>query len=559
MKKFKYILYSIGLLLFVGCSESFLDTKNLYQKSDESYYSTPHDIEEALTGAYACLGINAGNNNPFIVSDLMSDDCFGGGGQDDVPGFHATDGFTVSTPDYYLDLFETNWRGILRVNMILKRFDQAQYTDQNARNQALGEAHFLRAFFYLRLSQFFGPVPLKLEPAPLNLPRATPEEMYGQIAFDLKSAIDVMPSTPYGDIPLGRLGHATKWAAEGYLARVFLFYTGYYNKTEIALPDGSTLTKDNVIAYLTDCIDNSGHKLLDDFRNNWPYSAVDRYSLTSNNNLDYENGGDGDVPGNEETIFAIKYSPYGGWSPPATQLSYSNQHVLYVGFRGQRFLPFGEGWGGGTVNPQLYETFEDGDIRREGSILNFNDPIAEDAHMASAFVYGTNTAQHETGFWQKKYMPTYDSTAAGGIASIFNAIYGYNVTDMQLWNMQDDILLRFADVLLMAAELGAPNAQNYFDQVRERAGLGSKPVTLDNIKIERRCELAFEGLRYFDLLRWQDAEEAFAVATNIPVRNIGVEENYTVTFRPETGGYLPIPDAEITLSEGVLEQTPGWD
>ena len=130
---------------------------------------------------------------------------------------------------------------------------------------------------------------------------------------------------------------------------------------------------------------------------------------------------------------------------------------------------------------------------------------------------------------------------------------------MQLWNMQDEVLIRFADILLMGAELGSANAQNYLDRVRTRAGLGSVPPTLENIKRERRHELAFEGLRYFDLLRWHDIEAAFAEANNIPVKNIGVDEIYTVTYRPETGGFLPIPESQVRLSNGVMKQNTGWE
>jgi hypothetical protein len=120
------------------------------------------------------------------------------------------------------------------------------------------------------------------------------------------------------------------------------------------------------------------------------------------------------------------------------------------------------------------------------------------------------------------------------------------------------VLLRFADILLMGAELGSTHAQNYLDQVRSRAGLASIPVSLDNIKTERRHELAGEGLRYFDLLRWHDAEAAFAIATNIPCKTLNTDVTYTVTFRPETGGFLPIPEGQVRLSGGVLTQNPGW-
>ncbi|MBN2520082.1 MAG: RagB/SusD family nutrient uptake outer membrane protein [Bacteroidales bacterium] len=544
------------MFLSVSCNEDFLDTKNLYQKTDESYYRTPDDIQEALAGAYAAVPIDAGNNNPFIVAELMSDDCFSGGGSND-DGFLATDAFNYPpNPDYYNDLFSFGWQGILRTNLILKRFEQVDYDDIDQQNQDLGETYFLRAYFYFRLSKFFGPVPLKLEPEPANLPRATAEEIYGQIASDLKKAIEIMPSTPYLNISLDRLGHATKWAAEALMARVFLFYTGYYEQTEIQLPEGGSVTKNQVIGWLDDCIANSGHDLLPDFRNNWGYSAVSRYPYTANNNLSWK----GDDGSNYETVFAIKFGPYGGWNPPDEQLSYTNQHSLYVGLRQQFYAPFGQGWGSGTVNPQLWDSFEDGDIRREGSILNVNDTLNPDeGDIPKKFIWGSDNQMHETGYWQKKYMPIYDSIPdENGVIQLVSIYFVTGETDFQLWNLQDDVLIRFADVLLMAAELGASNAQTYFDRVRTRAGLASKTVSLENIKLERRHELAFEGLRYFDLMRWHDLKAAHDIATGIPVKNVGSDAVYTSTYRSETGGFLPIPETEVTLSEGLLEQTPGW-
>ena len=561
MKKIFYIVFVAIAFLAAGCSEDFLDTKNLYQKSDESYYRTPADIEEALAGAYAAIPLDAGNNNPFIVSELMSDDCFGGGGSND-DGFHATDAYTLVSQDYYEELFARNWQGILRTNLIIKRFDNAQFDDVNAKNQALGEAHFLRAYFFFRASQFFGPVPLKLETAPVNLPRATAEEMYGQIAFDLKTAIELMPATPYGSISNTRLGHVNKWVAEGIMARVFLFYTGYYENTELPLAGGGAITKDQVIGWIDDCVANSGYDLLPDFRNNWAYSSVDRYAYKTNNNLSWA----GETGGNYETVWAIKYGPYGGWDPPSGQeLSYTNQHSLYVGLRQQFYIPFGQGWGSGSVNPQLWDSFEEGDIRREGSILNVNvmgNP--DENNIPERFIWGSDNMMHETGYWQKKYMPIYDSvqnpsSGVWALRSIYNKDFP-SQTDMQLWNMQDDVLLRFSDILLMGAELGSANAATYFNKVRTRAGLDAiASPTLDDIKLERRHELAFEGLRHFDLMRWHDMETAHAAVANIPVKNVGVDAIYTDTYDPKTGGFLPIPQTEITLSEGVLVQTPGWD
>ena len=91
----------------------------------------------------------------------------------------------------------------------------------------MGEAYFLRALYYWDLVQLFETVPLTIKTEPQNLPRATVEEMYAQMGSDMIKAIELMPSVKYDMTEPGR---ATRWAAEGYLSRIFLFYTGFYQK-----------------------------------------------------------------------------------------------------------------------------------------------------------------------------------------------------------------------------------------------------------------------------------------------------------------------------------------
>lgn len=191
MKKILFLLPVI--ILWTSCSEEFLDRKNLYQRTDESYFQTPEDVQEMLAGAYSALTFDVGQCHMMLLSDVLSDDCFGGGDNGgDIDGYQRTDNFTVNDPNYYAELFDGGWEGILRTNLIIKRFDQVEYEDQEEQNRDLGEAHFLRAYFYFRLSQNFGPVPLRLLPDADDLERATPEVMYGQIGSDLKKAIELL-------------------------------------------------------------------------------------------------------------------------------------------------------------------------------------------------------------------------------------------------------------------------------------------------------------------------------------------------------------------------------
>jgi starch-binding outer membrane protein, SusD/RagB family len=562
MKKIKYIPYIFLLFAFTACTEDFLDRKDLYDRLDENFYSNPEQIAQALNAAYSKLTSDAGHQSFNLVASIKDDDRFGGGGSLDlIP--HDADLFQNSNEDTWLELWRTQYEGIFRCNMIIKNFDKAVYEDEVERNRDLGETYFLRGFFYFRLAQMFGEVPLILDPTPVNLPKASADALYAQIASDLKTAIELLPDQPAdADIndALGvRNGHTNKWVAQGIMARVFLFYTGYYEKSELPLAEGGSITQTQVLEWLENCISQSGYSLVRDPRILWPYTVVESYP--------YKVVVDGDTltwvgDGNSEEMFAIKYSSFANWSP-TSRTGYSNQAILYQGLRwAQGMPPFGDGWGFGPVNPQLWDAFESGDVRQQGYILNLRDNLPEEACVDTVYTLGGDPAWdalvNETEFWSKKGMPVvvWDG---GNVRGYFYMQYGGNLS-MQHWNMQDDPILRFADVLLMAAELESPNAQTYFDDIRERAGLGrgTKTVSLEAIKQERRVELCFEGLRYFDLLRWHDAEEAFAAATNIATYDGAVPTTYEVTFNPARA-FLKIPESQIRLSNGQLVQNPGWE
>lgn len=128
---------------------------------------------------------------------------------------------------------------------------------------------------------------------------------------------------------------------------------------------------------------------------------------------------------------------------------------------------------------------------------------------------------------------------------------------------QDYVSIRYSDVLLMAAELGAGGAQNYFDDVRKRA-LGASfvqiPVSQGNIMNERRLEFAGEGIRYWDLLRQGIDVAASAIAESVTLQNGGVNTIKTILASKitETKGLVQIPYSQITLSNNVLKQNAGW-
>lgn len=558
MKKIIYIATVICLtLLFQGC-EDFLDTQSYTKQNTSNFPMSVDDAKKQLTGIYSTLSSAIKNvaDTHFYMAELASDDRFGGGGENDkdMQGF---DHLMNTKPNRFGTYWEARYQGIFRANMALETLENlTDWESEAQKNHFTGEVYFLRALFYFELSQTFGEIPLILKTEAENLPKSPADITYAQIASDLKNAIELMNSTSYTNT---ESGHATKWAAQALMARVFLFYTGYYNKNELPLPEGEgSITKAQVVGWLDDCISNSGHDLVSDFRNLWPYTnefTVEHYNYTKGKNLMWEEDG------NKETVFAVKFGTSVDWGDQF-KLGYSNQYNLHFGLRsnngGESTFPFGQGWGAGPVNSELWTEWssaEPNDIRRTASILNVETELV-------SYEYGADTQMEETGFWQKKYIPitAYDSDNTFTIS--YAILKDEAQVDYQLAHTQDLVLIRFADVLLMHSEL-SENATG-INRVRARADLDPVTYSLEAIKKERRWELAFEGLRYFDLMRWGDAADKLAAQEGVAIKNRGVDAvmrafggGYRARYEA-TGGFWPIPYSQVELSDGVLTQNAGW-
>lgn len=554
----KITLIASVILLLASCGEGFLDTENVMEKSTENFPLNAQDAQDALTGVYSGLALTTSGidkQSLFMTSELMSDERLGGGGTDDRYA-QAVDRFLVINNDMFANAWAAYYKSIYRANSLLETIDLVPWTEaeMSIRNKILGETYFLRAYFYFDMARMFGTVPLIVTTEKVNKPKASVDEIFSQIADDLQKAIQMIPPVSFQDMPKSDLGRVTRWAAQSLMARVFLFYTGYYEKECLPLPDGDKITKAQVIEWIDDCIENSGHKLItSDFRNLWPYS----YCSERNSYALYpESEGlkwireEGE---NTETVFSVKYSIYGNW----TNVHYSNMLIIFFGLRGgdsKLLLPFNLGWGWGSVNPKMMDEWPMDDPRRGASVVDVEAP-----GEIKGYQWNFNQNIDETGYFQKKYVPLNIKDEEGNIRLYSTELYPGTANNNQLGHTQDLVIIRFADVLLMAAELGSAGGQEYLDRVRDRVGLPSIPLTLENIKKERRFELAFEGIRYHDLLRWHDWDVLTSNQTGVSVKDMNIPQIRNITFRPETGGFLQIPQTQIDLSEGVLTQNPGWE
>lgn len=463
------------------------------------------------TGAYEGLFYQSAYPSSmfYFVSCLASDEMLGGGGFNDPFG--------------KIDLLTDNpataeaWNGYLtnirNTNDAIKAI-QALKPERDAHvRHAMGEALFLRAFYYHQMASLFGNVPVITDNDSWaqRMKVTTPADIWGQILLDLKEAIKLMEG--YSPTLQGDDGRVGKYAAEALLARAYLFYTGFYlglhdiaaasdSEAKVTLPDNSTLSKSDVAAYLDDCIENSGFKLVEDYRNLWPYTnrfTVEDYDYTKGQNLEWVEN-DGKV--NPEVLFKIKYNKNADWS---TTVGYSNQVALYLGMRNSdlpKTFPFGGGWGAGPVSTPLYDEWkaaEPNDIRRDASIQNIKD--LPDYGYIDDFL-------QETPYHEKKLSPISCKDGDNYAETFEKKMYtddGWRALDnwLQIGNIHPLNLIRFADVLLMQSEL--TGTVSGINKVRERAGLNAiNAYSLASLQQERRWELAFEGVRWNDMRRWGD-------------------------------------------------------
>ena len=562
-KKIKYIIASLFCVMLFAACDDFLDTDNLTMKDTSNFPLNETDAFQMVNGIYAVMNRNLADpeEDPFFIFDIASDDRLGGGSQSNI-GAQGVDRLMNAYVDWMKPLWQQRYAGINRANNALESIDNVtNWTSETTKKQYLCEIYFLRAWYYFNLAQVFNGVPLVLSTVPQNLPRSTADEVYAQIASDLKNAIEIGPSTKYPDFGEGRV---SKWAAEGMMARVWLFYTGFYQKSELPLAEGGSVSKSQVVAWLEDCIQNSGFGLVSDQRNLWPYTnpyTAKDYLYDQENNLNWE------TDENKESMFAIKMSNKGGWS--ADDHLRHNRIVEFYGLRktNESAFPFSvQGYSNGPVCEKLWTDWAEdpdyaGDYRRVGSICDRAVEIPNYPGDKAKEVENTNLLA-------KKYIgcEAYNEDHSGRYLSY--AYYYGSENNRQSGLTQSLVWLRFADVLLMHAELSDGkviyNGKNGVNAVRQRAGLGDIPYSLANLKKERRYELCFEALRWNDLRRWGDVAEKVKNQVGNKILNQGIAGEYAFTndfmqrYKDTGGGFFKIPEDQVTLSEGVLEQNPGW-
>ena len=488
-------IYSILIttILLAGCSN--LDLIPVSEKSVEGFYKTENHINQAVLGAYNGLrGLWVSAQSSYMLTEARSDNTFQGTAYDDGPITR----FEV-TPT--LPVLSTAWNAyynnINRSNRILAELGAVPMDDAK-KKQYEGEAKFTRALFYFDLVRLFGSIPkvtasLSIDES-YKTNKSSQEEIYDLIVSDLTDAGALLPET-YDNANKGR---ATKWAAKGYLGKVYLFRSGYPLKKQ---------EWDKARQAFSEVIDSGQFELFANYG--------DIYSFAKE--------------GGKQQVFSIQFKAgaIGNGNPFPTRNASNDIAPVTVEAGG---LPFGGSPFNLFLSEDLVDSFEKDDLRKNSSIRS------KWLHKSGQMITTLPTCQ--------KYQ---NGTVVAG----------------NDWDI-DWIALSYTDVLMMYAESlneisyqSGGEAFKILNDIRKRAGLPEKKVAdVPNqagyrlwMETERRSELCFENLRWFDLVRTDRALDVmktflgkYGMAANLKTRD----------------QYLyPIPQS-VRDNTPNIEQNPGY-
>ena len=619
----KYIISAFAVLsaatMFTSCNDMLDTDPRVTEMTDATFPGKPADVEAQIAATYSIMNTMGGgdsdNQNIFFWWEVMSDDCYGSGGLQDnkVKSLHHLVEMNVNQ---YEQPFILLYGGISRANTIIETIDNVPWKDnqKSLRDQLLGEAFFMRGLYYLWLSQLFGDVPLITSTTITDemMQQVSAEEaIYPQIFSDFVSAKTLMGTDK------SRSGHANKFVAEGFLARAYMFWAGFYkNVGELASGSvpavelieqegckGGSLSKEEVVAGLKEIVATGGYKLCEDYRSLWQYSNSllwdeaqddEGHAYEFIKDMKRENCFDqpGMGNGNTEELFQIQFMNASKWAIGGTynaQRMYSNYISVFWGLRngasnqnGDRNLtyPFNQGWGQGTPSCNIWDDWtaaensaqgkEYTDLRKRASLIDLDNELV-------GYTYEKDDCE-ESGYSVKKYAEVNLDACAANNDTWWSQAPGYTGSSldnkMQGDHFEDFYLMRYSDVLLMLTELTG-DAQ-YMNQVQRRAGVPETPYSLKAVQDERRWEFCFEGLRFNDMRRWTGnnptessyAPKALQAQAGKQIVCLGQKGNkrsmqhMTCSWAERyiaTNGFLAKPQAQITLMNGKMEQNPGWD
>lgn len=492
----------IAILVVLGaCNKDYIDIQPEGEFLTENYYKDRQQAYSGLVAVYDVLRKNAGGfENMITMMNAGSDDNYaGGGGATDGAGIQGFSNYTINPTIMPVSFWGDHYQGVFRANILLQKLPETTM-DVAEKARFVAETKALRAIYYFNLVRMFKNVPLILEPISASdiytVTQATPAEVYTQIEKDLNEAIADLPASVNLATEAGRL---TKVAAQAMLGKVYLYDN---KKTEaaaiLAQVNGTTPGQPN----------QYGNHLLANFADLWVFT--NKFNAESLLEAVHTNQSNAD---------------WGFWGSSADEGNSASQMVgprsyNKVGPNAPDIYP--SGWSFNVWTQDFYDVIKN-DPRFSATVLDVK-------ALAAAGEVTYIEGYQNTGYFLRKMIPMKSDVRTGG-------------GSVELNFQQDDYIIRLADTYLLEAEaLGGTGAraQALLDAVRARAGLTSVPVSMSAIKTERRLELAGEGHRFFDLVRWGDA------ATKLAGRGFVAGKNEI----------FPIPSRELQGTQ--LVQNPNY-
>lgn len=485
MKKLPVILIMAAMLVSTSCSKDFISRAPVSSVTIDNLYKTDKDFLDAVIGTYAAL--RDSYSTMWQFGDIRGDDAYIF--VSNQPSVRAVDVFSINSAD---ELINNSWAAfyvaINRANNILGRIESADPAVVKNKDRYIGEAKFLRALTYFNMVRIFGDVQM-ITAVPtasetLKTPRTPAATIYSEII--IKDLIDAAPKVPVTNTGT-EVGRVTRGAVQALLGKVYMTVKDY-PKAEAAL---QPLTS----APYT-------YALLPNFNDLYDYSKNEHHS---------------------EYVFDIEYESNLSGSGSIYTNQFMPNVVQLLSFYGIIGTP-GESM---SPTPAFSNMFAAGDKRKDISVQccgSWTNPTT-----GATVTFNPTTASSFT----RKYITP--------VTILNDSKANWKVT-------------RYADVLLMLAEALNENSKTDLalaplNLVRVRAGLApyagiSQSVTRDNIAMERRFELVFEGHRWFDLVRTGKALSTLS--------GVGMKDYMTV---------FPVPLSQIQVMNNatLFPQNPGYN
>ena len=541
MKKTYILALAVASLLTTTSCEDFLTEDVRGQENLDTYFQTEAEADKFLTGCYQAITFDDWwqIDNFWNLCDMCTDDYWMGNTTQDQSGYISLAHYqgTGQENGTIANFWQYRYKGILKCNIAIERIPQANIADENKKNLLIAEAKFLRGYFYFELVKNFGGVPIVkgfVMPEEISgITRASEEDVWALVEQDFKDAAAVLPNR--SKQAASETGHATKGAALGMLGKAYM-YQGKYAEAKTCLKQ---------------VIDSGEYQLMENFGDIW--------------DVDHNN--------NKESIFEV-------------QAIYDETYAL-GSFRsiisGPRDVSDQDGWAWGLPTANLEAAFKEAgdDIRLKWTIIkNGATEIAGEDNFAELVEAQGNKNGDGT------YCIPPKSHKSARISRKIFIPYAKRPEKFEKGRIPlGQRILRYADVLLLYAEAcnetgDDATARKYLNEVRNRVKLPGVTTSgndlRQDIRKERRLELALEGHRLDDLRRWKEDGEpliakimgpngSFVKWNTDPATRDSYEwdnqkeaSDKGISFDKSRDLLFPIPLYEITMSNGTITQHPGW-